>query len=245
MSNRNFSERRDLVLMAVADYIVITLLLLMGWVCLIIAGPAEASSLDISLGQNYGKEIGPGIWQQEGLDNSIDQGKPSVSIKYVGNTNLSWLDYGVALAYRESPVASGEFVSDDCFNARQFSGGHMTNNGRACDRRWYAKVGQKTLALQLTVVPTWHINRNTSLALGFGYSIFHSVLKMEWEPRGVCAPVACENSKYRTTDATKYADLTFKYKNAFVTVYGAEDESAPETLSSTNYGWLVGYSVGL
>lgn len=209
---------------------------------------AHASELRLGLGQNYGVLHGDGVWIQENLDNHIDNGKPTVAFQYIGQVS-QWLDYGLGLAYRDGPTASGVYVSDECYASRTFSGGAFSDSAGmpACDRRYHAKkIHASTYAFTATLNPTWRAD-NFSLSLGLGVSFFNSKLTMEWDrDQGVCAnPTLCQDNTFRGKGKSFYTELTAKYSRFFITAYSAKEETAPESMAKGNRGFFTGVSFHL
>lgn len=217
--------------MAKAKYIVFLLFIIQS---------AFGDEIRLGAGVNYGKLIGDGIWIQEGLDNHIDNGGSVFAVQYVGRTPISWLDYSIGGASREGPIASGQYVSDDCYNNRQFTGGQMSDvyGTFACDRRYNAKrISTKTNAITLTLNPTWRVSKDFSLSTALGISRFSSSLSMEWEDG--------TQATYQKRSIAYYGELTATYTNFFSTIYYAKGEHAPESMADSNYGFFLGYAIRL
>ena len=202
---------------------------------------SSASEIRIGAGKVRANLIGDGIWQQTGLDNKIDNGQSNLAVTFVGNTKIRWLDYGIGFHYINGPVATGEFVSDACYDAKQFSGDLFGGVGY-CDRRYFAAdVSSKTYGINFTVNPTWRPNKNTSLSLGIGGKLFTTKEKLEFDAmRGFCTQTVCETSRYRETAITPYVEATLSYRALFITFHFTKDVGGPNAMSGSVMGWLAG-----
>lgn len=210
-------------------------------ILLCVFSSAKASETRIGYGYNHGiliPEIGGiGSWVQKDspLDNGIEQNGRVIAIQRINNTRISWLDYGIGLAYRTGPTASGGYVSDPCYVAKQFSGG-------ACDRHYYANlVDTKTTALTVTINPTWRA-KDISFSLGIGVSIHSSQVSTRWDrTKGWCSVGSCEDLTFKERGITPYIETSIKYKSTFITMYYADGERGPESMSDGNYGIIAGF----
>lgn len=215
---------------------------------LLLTSNVYADEFRFGSGFNFGTPIGDGIWKQQHLDNEYQNYGLSVSGQYIGNTNIDWLDYSVGFGYRKGATAKGEYITDDCYNKQQYSGGTLINIGGVmvadCDRRYFAKdVSTNVYSMMLTLNPTWRVNKDLSFSSAIGVSIFSATLKMEWDStKGVCALTYCEEATFRNREIAPYFEGTVKYQSFYLTVYLAWNENAPETPTFNNYGVIAGYS---
>ena len=225
-------------------------LALLALAALFMVAPTKAGEVKTGFGLNCGKLVGDGYWTQEGLPYDMDRCGESVILQYVGKTRIKWLDYSVGAFYRRGPTVSGEYVSDECYGARQFSGGAPVVIGGvtmgACDRRYHAKeVFDKSHGLTFTFNPTWKINRDFSTSLGVGASLFHATTKVAWDhTKGVCALTNCDDGIWKKTGLSPYMEVTAKYGNVFVTAYRADMERSADAAGSSNgnEGLVAGYT---
>lgn len=215
---------------------------------LFIAAPAKAE-VRAGLGVNCGNLVGDGYWVQEGLPYQMTECQTVFSLQYIGRTRTKWLDYGIGLAYRKGPKTKGEYVSDECYGARQFSGGGTivigTTTMGACDRRWHlANTEIRTRAITITLNPTMRINSRLSFSTGIGASLHHTSTSVSWDhTKGVCAISQCDDAVFKKTGLSPYLELTAKYGDVFLTAYNAPMERDGDAAGAANgnRGIIGGY----
>lgn len=203
----------------------------------------------LGAGVNCGVPAGDGVWQQEGSPAVLDECGNAFSLQYVGNTPWVWLDWMTGFSYHKgSTVTHGQWVTDDCYNQRRFSGGPVvTWHGKPefeCDLRYHTRFIESTSkAFTLALVPTYKSGDFTVFA-SFGFSLFDAETKIEWDDtKGVCSyrEGGCGTMYHRFKDRSTYMDIGATSGKAFITLYYAPNERGGEAPNSGNYGLIVGY----
>lgn len=207
---------------------------------LFLAAPATAGEIRVGGGINCGDLVGDGAWIQQGLPHEITRCKEALTINYVGNTGIYWLDWSVGGFYRRGTQIKGEYVSDNCYGAGVFEG---SVGGVSC-HHYRALIQTKVIGITFTVNPIWRITHKFSLSPGVGVSVFGAQTKAVLDnPKGVCPDdKPCHGHWFRRGGVSPYIDLTAKYGQWFITAFSAPLEFAPETPSHGNEGLIAGYA---
>ena len=196
-------------------------------------------------GVNCGVSV-DGNWAQEGVPYDREECGQALSLQYIGQTSLPWLDYMAGLVYRKGSSVSGEWLTDDCYHARQYHGGRPMSwfapNVPECDHRFKTSLVETTSqGVMFALVPTYH-EKDWSLYTSLGLNYVQSVTEIEWA--GVSWPTGSIGQgtttvEYKTNNLAPYMDFGATYKNLFVTVYYTP-KSGAESPDMGSYGVIAG-----
>lgn len=213
-------------------------------VLLFLAQPVFASELSISVVKNNSIWGGKGSWDQTAQPGRLSRHGHGSAVDFSFATDgVPWLRHSFSGRYMSgSSAKNGNYMSDYCYHNGITTGGNVSNETHGipeCDFRYTIRsIKTSTAAISYALMPTWQIDKDWSVGVGYGASLFWYKTRIESGENHVF-PVGTRTT-YENLSLSHYGEIRLQYKALFVSYWDARYEDGPESPDIGNRGYKAG-----